>query len=339
MVDTGHATVEAAADNPVIFGVRLGGSRRLQFAALAAGALISSLGFSLLQESVFRVPGFSFGGWMTFWMYGSWVVCGFLEQNWNGGPQRRGSLVGYAVVALTTCGGVYFTNWALNFLNYTTRVVAKSCKVLPVMAFRVLIQRKHHSLWEYLAALVLASGISAFLLGDRQAYPQFNAAGLFLICLGVVCDAVTSNLEERWFFDIRPPCDQAEVVYYLSQFSCGYSLILLVATGEAWPAFEHSVQNMLVVPSILAFSMLGYVSVDCVLLLIKHFGATNTEIVKSLRKVLQVSLSLMVFPKPLNASHGIGYMLVFLSLMWMEKLRRRRSTTSGPQELKAEDKV
>lgn len=93
---------------------------------------------------------------------------------------------GYALVALTTCGGVYFTNWALNFLNYTTRVVAKSCKVLPVMAFRVLIQRKPHSLWEYLAALLLATGISAFLLGDKQTYPNFNATGLFLICLGVV---------------------------------------------------------------------------------------------------------------------------------------------------------
>lgn len=42
----------------------------------------------------------------------------------------------YAGVSLLAMGGAYFTNWALNYLNYTTRIVFKSCRVLPVMAFR-----------------------------------------------------------------------------------------------------------------------------------------------------------------------------------------------------------
>ena len=39
------------------------------------------------------------------------------------------------------------------------------------------------------------------------------------------------------------------------------------------------------IPSICAFSVLGYVTVCLILLIIKGFGATNAEIVKSLRKV------------------------------------------------------
>lgn len=42
-------------------------------------------------------------------------------------------------------------------------------------------------------------------------------------------------------------------------------------------------------PTICAFSILGYVTVSLILLIIKHFGATNAEIVKSMRKVCQVS--------------------------------------------------
>jgi len=38
------------------------------------------------------------------------------------------------------------------------------------------------------------------------------------------------------------------------------------------------------IPSICAFSVLGYVTVCLILLIIKGFGATNAEIVKSLRK-------------------------------------------------------
>lgn len=40
---------------------------------------------------------------------------------------------------------------------------------------------------------------------------------------------------------------------------------------------------------ILAFSVLGYVTVSLVLLLIKGYGATNAEVVKSVRKVSGLS--------------------------------------------------
>lgn len=36
-------------------------------------------------------------------------------------------------------GGMYLTNWANTFMSYTTRIVFKSCRVLPVMAFRTLV--------------------------------------------------------------------------------------------------------------------------------------------------------------------------------------------------------
>lgn len=42
-------------------------------------------------------------------------------------------------MSILAMGGAYFTNWALNYLNYTTRIVFKSCRVLPVMAFRSLV--------------------------------------------------------------------------------------------------------------------------------------------------------------------------------------------------------
>ena len=40
------------------------------------------------------------------------------------------------MVSLLAMGGAYFTNMALNYLNYTTRIVFKSCRVLPVMVSR-----------------------------------------------------------------------------------------------------------------------------------------------------------------------------------------------------------
>lgn len=55
------------------------------------------------------------------------------------------------MVALVGGGGVYLTNWALQYLNYTVRVVFKSCKVIPVMLFGTVLQGRVYSGQEYAA--------------------------------------------------------------------------------------------------------------------------------------------------------------------------------------------
>lgn len=92
----------------------------------------------------------------------------------------------YAIISVLTFSGVYFTNLSLNYVNYATRIIVKSCKVLPVMLIRVLIQGKRHTALEYWAALLLVTGISLFTLGDKDGYPEFSIVGLLLIALALV---------------------------------------------------------------------------------------------------------------------------------------------------------
>ena len=61
-----------------------------------------------------------------------------------------------------------------------------------------------------------------------------------------------------------------------------------------------------------------------VLLLIKFYGATNTEIVKSLRKVLSIALSFLIYPKPLNAKYVAGMAATVGSLILSFRLKRRK---------------
>ncbi|GMH43227.1 hypothetical protein BSKO_11149 [Bryopsis sp. KO-2023] len=311
------------SEGTAICGVPIRGSKNVQFVLLGAGALMCGVGLSTLQERVFKIPGFSYGGWMTFVTYVSWVVCGSVERAFLGATNRKGSLKGYALVSTLTLAGVYFTNWSLVYLNYATRIVVKSCKVLPVMVIRVLVQKKSHSALEYCAVVVLVGGISMFTLGDKEGYPEFSVVGFLLIGIALVCDALTSNFEEAWFFGRENPCSHSEVVYFLSIFSSFYGFLVVAVTGELLPAARHSLIHTEVVPLIFMFSVLGYLGVEFVLLLIKTSGATNTEIVKSLRRVLQVCLSFFLFPKPFVWKHAMGGAAVVLGLFWFQQLRVR----------------
>eukprot|EP00951_Prasinocladus_malaysianus_P010561 scaffold77575_cov34-Prasinocladus_malaysianus.AAC.2 len=111
----------------------------------------------------------------------------------------------YAAVALAGVSGVYLTNWALQYLAYTVRVVFKSCKVIPVMIFGTLLQGRTYSREEYTAG-------------------QYAHASLYGICF-------TSSAAEY----------RGRVVMFMSVFGLVYSGVLLVATGEAWQAIPHSV--------------------------------------------------------------------------------------------------
>ena len=61
------------------------------------------------------------------------------------------------------------------------------------------------------------------------------------------------------------------------------------------------------------------------LLLIKFYGATNTEIVKSLRKVLSIVLSFAIYPKPLNGKYLAGLAATCASLIISYRLKRRKA--------------
>ncbi|KAG2435320.1 hypothetical protein HXX76_007395 [Chlamydomonas incerta] len=292
--------------------------------ALAVGSIASALGFSTLQEKVFNIEGFTYGGWMTFITYLTYSTCGLAESAATRSFKRNAALRDYAGVSLLAMGGAYFTNWALNYLNYTTRIVFKSCRVIPVMAFRSLVVGQRYSALQYGAGLLLVAGITLFTAGDAGGgAPNFSGIGVGLIGLALVCDALTANLEERQFFRIRTPASHAEVMTYLSLFAAAESFVVLCVSGELGRAMVHSLKHRETVPYICAFSVLGYVTVCLILLLIKHFGATNAEVVKSMRKVCQVVLSFVVFPKPMSWKYLVGGALVAVALYTLQRTGKK----------------
>jgi drug/metabolite transporter (DMT)-like permease/MFS family permease len=315
---------EAVAERPVIFGMNLPADRQKQFLILAAGALTCSLGFAALQQSVFEIEGFKYPGFMTLLTSAAYAVCGFLEMGLTSGGKftRHGTWKNYWILSTMTFGGMFFTNFALKFLNYATRIVFKSAKVVPVMLFATIVNKKVFSPLEYFSAATLCAGVALFTLGDAAGGAlNFNPIGVVLITLALCVDALTSNFEERVFFRVPKPASQAEVLGYASLLGCFWSAIQNVAQGEIWPAMAHAAEHPRVVPSIIAFSVLGYVSVTFVLSIIKFFGATEAEIVKTLRKVGSIILSFVLFPKPLNWQYVGGFIVVCASIYLTTKAK------------------
>ena len=61
-----------------------------------------------------------------------------------------------------------YPSFSLQYLNYPTQVIFKSCKLIPVLIGGILIQRKQKGLLDFVAAIVMCIGLAIFLLADSQ---------------------------------------------------------------------------------------------------------------------------------------------------------------------------
>jgi adenosine 3'-phospho 5'-phosphosulfate transporter B3 len=314
----------APGEKKQVFGLNLPENEGLAFLILASGSLGSALGFAALQEGVFRIPGFKFSAWMTVLTTFTYFLCGALEMKLTN-DSRKGSWKNYGILSVYTYGGMALTNYALSYLNYATRIVFKSAKIIPVMAFSVLIVGKKYNWKEWLSAAILVAGIVLFTLGDVASSPAFAPIGVALIAGALCVDAICANFEEKNFFRCETPSTTQEVLCYASLIGTVYGLIPLIASGGLNAAIAHSMQYTQVVPMIMGFSVMGYSSVSFILSLIKYFGATEAEIVKSLRKVLSIVISFMLFPKELNWKYIAGFIAVLVSTVYTFYLKDQKN--------------
>ena len=101
---------------------------------------------------------------------------------------------------------------------------------------------------------------------------------------------------------------------FSSAFATIMGLVTMITTGEIFEASQYIFDTPSVLTYCVLSAIMGYLSVGMVLLLIKHFGATIAEVVKSCRKVVSICLSFLLYTKPISFNHVIGGLLFTMSI-------------------------
>eukprot|EP00929_Paragymnodinium_shiwhaense_P013150 TRINITY_DN121016_c0_g1_i1.p1 TRINITY_DN121016_c0_g1~~TRINITY_DN121016_c0_g1_i1.p1 ORF type:complete len:828 (-),score=103.60 TRINITY_DN121016_c0_g1_i1:7-2490(-) len=288
-----------------------------QLVLLYTLSLCSSLAFAALQERVLYVPGFRYMGLMSILTSGTYVVFAFLQRLCLQEPPRAGPLTEYAKLSVLCMGGMYLTNWSLRFLSYPLRIVFKSSKVLPVMLLSALYVGKRYSFVHWVSALLLSAGLVLFTLGDSKGRATFDPRGLVLISIGSLCESFAATFEEKVFFATLG-CPASEVVMYSNFFGFLIAVLAEIAAGDFRESIHYCSAHPEALVYIIMAAIAGCIAQNIVLILIKHYGALITELVKSSRKMFTISISFCLYGKPWTTSHLAGGLL-FLSSVVVER--------------------
>ena len=118
--------------------------------------------------------------------------------------RRRGSISAYAVLSGAVLTSVLLATSSLRFVSYPTKVVFKSCKLVPTMVVGAVMLGKSFSRVDVGCALLVCAGLVGLSLAALKEQSPGNQSsndaalhGMAMLAGSIILDAITPNLQER----------------------------------------------------------------------------------------------------------------------------------------------
>jgi len=208
------------------------------------------------------------------------------------------------------------SNHSLQFIDYPTQVIAKSCKPLPIMVGDMLTGTPQ-PLRKYLHVLLITGGIALFTLQDtrnerHKVTPVNEWSGLALVLASLLLDGATGKLQDGLIARHHP--SSYRMMYSSNLWSALLVTCLLTLTGEWQPVFAFIAQYPIVLIDILVFSLVSALGQNFIYYTVKHYGSLVCAIITTTRKFFTVLASVFYYAHPLTHWQWAAVFMVFAGL-------------------------
>ncbi|KJZ78933.1 hypothetical protein HIM_01706 [Hirsutella minnesotensis 3608] len=255
-------------------------------------------------------------------------------------PSRR-ILGPLALVAVTSSLASPFGYASLAHIDYITFLLAKSCKLLPVMFLHITLFRRRYPLYKYLVVAAVTAGVAVFTLhsGRKHKASAKTASddassnvfwGLLLLSINLLFDGLTNSTQDYIFQSFRP--------YSGPQMMCANNVMstlvtasylvaspFLVATGvgewlgmdvagsagELSAALGFMARYPSVWKDVLGFAACGAIGQVFIFYTLSTFSSVLLVTVTVTRKMFTMILSVVAFGHSLSRMQWLGVSLVF----------------------------
>ncbi|KAI1281358.1 solute carrier family 35 member B1 [Xylaria sp. FL0933] len=242
------------------------------------------------------------------------------------------------LVALTSSLASPFGYASLAHIDYITFLLAKSCKLLPVMFLHITVFRKRYPLYKYMVVAAVTAGVAVFTLHSGKkskshgsaATERNSAWGLLLLGINLLFDGLTNSTQDYIFSSFQP--------YSGPQMMCANNLMSMVvmvtylvlspwlvhtgigewlgmdisgSAGELKDALAFMARNPSVWSDILGFAACGAIGQVFIFYTLSTFSSVLLVTVTVTRKMFTMMLSVVAFGHRLTRMQVLGVGLVF----------------------------
>lgn len=282
-------------------------------------------------------------------------------------PTRR-ILIPLLLVAITSSLASPFGYASLAHIDYITFILAKSCKLLPVMFLHITLFQKRYPLYKYLVVLAVTSGVAVFTLhaGSAKAHSKPSKAstntdrkstwGLLLLGVNLLFDGLT-NTTQDYIFQTFQPYKGPQMMCannlfstlimftylalspYLVHTRIGVYLGMDLAaggSGEFAAALAFMGRHPGVWYDVLGFAVCGAVGQVFIFYTLSIFSSLLLVTITVTRKMLTMILSVIWFGHRLGEKQWLGVALVFGGIGVEGMINRREKAAKEKKMLEKE---
>lgn len=323
----------------------------------AGGIYASFLTWALVQEplntrvwpnsgSQFQAPGVIAAIQAVFAM-----LVGMAYIRWKGSNYKPSAFIQdykkeLALISFTQSTSTPLATFSLQYVDYLTYMLAKSCKLIPVLSVHLLLYRTPISRTKKLVALLVSAGVAIFTLGGSkgksiQNDTPLSITGFGFLALSLFLDGMTNATQdellrknrERQKIEKENAITGAHLMFALNLFIILYNLVYLglidrsqVLQTKSLVASDPEILRYLII-----YAFCGAVGQCFIFFTLEEYGSLVLVLITVTRKMISMLLSIVVFGKKVNTVQWLGILAVFGGISW-EALAKR----SKPQKPKSQ---
>ncbi|XP_069809577.1 solute carrier family 35 member B1 [Dendropsophus ebraccatus] len=222
----------------------------------------------------------------------------------------------YAACSLSYLGAMVSSNSALQYVNYPTQVLGKSCKPIPVMLLGVTVLRKKYPLTKYLCVLLIVVGVALFMYKPKNSGPSEDdhvfGYGELLLLLSLTLDGLTGVSQDHMRAHYQTGSNQ--MMLHINLWSSVFLGAGILFTGELWEFLSFTERYPSIIYNIVLFSLTSALGQTFIFMTVVYFGPLTCSIITTTRKFFTILASVILFSNPISGLQWVGTLLVFLGL-------------------------
>lgn len=284
---------------------------------------------NVLQEAMVKIPDFKFGVMLGYMEVLGVTIFSFIERTFVAKESgHKAPLKAYPLLTLCLLSSSALSNMSLNYINFPTKVVFRSCKLVPTMIIATIINKRVFSSLEYFCGFAVCAGLVFFAAADWKLTPSFNPFGLILVSISVIADSILPNAQEKLFVN---GSSRLEVTFYSNFFTLVAMTVTTLMSGDLIGLLKLATSDASLTLYMVVYTMVAYVAISFFMQIVKRFGAVTGVLVATARKGMTLIISFLIFPKAFSWFYVFGATLVLGGLLSSSliKLSKKTSKTAG----------
>lgn len=289
------------------------------------GLMVSYLTWGVLQEKIMTQEYLNFDGERSHFKDSQFLVfsnrilaftVAIIVLQYKKPPTRhKAPLYKYSFASFSNIMSAWFQYEALKFVNFPTQVLAKSCKIIPVMLMGKILSKNKYECYEYFTAILISTGMIFFMMGSAdssKASGVTTMTGIFLLAMYMVFDSFTANWQGDLFkgYGMTP----LQMMCGVNLFSSIFTAASLSVQGGFMDSLTFASEHPKFVFDIVILSISSAIGQLFIFYTISVFGPVVFTIIMTLRQAAAILLSCLIYHHSISILGSFGVMVVFLAI-------------------------